>query len=60
MFVIRQIGVGLERVLGHALEYLDDAWRVTTPSTPIPYSPPLEDAFLPLADAIVEAVLARA
>jgi acetoin:2,6-dichlorophenolindophenol oxidoreductase subunit beta len=50
----------LAQVTAHALEYLDDAWRVTTPSTPIPYSPPLEDAFLPLADAIVEAVLARA
>ena len=50
----------LAQVSAHALEYLDDAWRVTTPSTPIPYSPPLEDAFLPLADAIVEAVLSRA
>ena len=26
---------------------LDDAWRLTTPDHPIPYSPPLEDAFLP-------------
>src|SRR5581483_11785678 len=27
------------------LGYLDDAWRIATPNTPIPYSPPLEDAF---------------
>ena len=30
---------------------IDDAWRITTPDTPIPYSPPLEDAHLPGADA---------
>jgi len=38
---------------------LDDAWRITTPNTPIPYSPPLEDDFLPGADRIVAEVLAR-
>jgi acetoin:2,6-dichlorophenolindophenol oxidoreductase subunit beta len=38
-----------EQALGH----LDDAWRIATPNTPIPYSPPLEDAFLPGADRIV-------
>jgi acetoin:2,6-dichlorophenolindophenol oxidoreductase subunit beta len=46
-----------------ALEHLDDAWRLTTPDTPIPYSPTLEDAFLPAADHIVASVrehLARA
>ena len=52
-------GEVLAQMTAHALEYLDDAWRVTTPSTPIPYSPPLEDAFLPGADRIVEAVLQR-
>jgi pyruvate/2-oxoglutarate/acetoin dehydrogenase E1 component len=52
-------GEVLAQVTAHALEYLDDAWRVTTPGTPIPYSPPLEDAFLPGAEAIVEAVLQR-
>ena len=41
------------------LDQLEDAWRLTTPDTPIPYSPPLEDAFLPGCDAIVETVLAR-
>jgi acetoin:2,6-dichlorophenolindophenol oxidoreductase subunit beta len=46
-----------------ALEHLDDAWRLTTPDSPIPYSPTLEDAFLPSADHIVASVrehLARA
>jgi acetoin:2,6-dichlorophenolindophenol oxidoreductase subunit beta len=42
-----------------ALEDLDDAWLVTTGDTPIPYSPPLEDAFLPGADRIAEAVRER-
>jgi len=42
-----------------ALEDLDDAWRLTTPDAPIPYSPPLEDAFLPAADHIVQAVRER-
>jgi pyruvate/2-oxoglutarate/acetoin dehydrogenase E1 component len=39
-----------------ALEHLDDAWRLTTPDAPIPYSPPLEDAFLPSAEQIVTSV----
>jgi pyruvate/2-oxoglutarate/acetoin dehydrogenase E1 component len=39
-----------------ALEYLDDAWRLTTPDAPIPYSPTLEDAFLPAADHIATSV----
>jgi pyruvate/2-oxoglutarate/acetoin dehydrogenase E1 component len=46
-----------------ALEHLDDAWRLTTADAPIPYSPTLEDAFLPAADDIVTSVrehLARA
>jgi pyruvate/2-oxoglutarate/acetoin dehydrogenase E1 component len=46
-----------------ALEHLDDAWRLTTPDAPIPYSPTLEDAFLPAAEDIVASVrehLARA
>src|SRR3954469_1351940 len=39
-----------------ALEHLDEVWRLTTRDLPIPYSPPLEDAFLPSADAIVASV----
>jgi pyruvate/2-oxoglutarate/acetoin dehydrogenase E1 component len=37
---------------------IDDIRRITTPDHPIPYSPPLEDAFLPGAEAIVAAVRA--
>jgi acetoin:2,6-dichlorophenolindophenol oxidoreductase subunit beta len=40
-------GEVLASVTEQALGYLDDAWRVATPNTPIPYSPPLEEAFLP-------------
>jgi acetoin:2,6-dichlorophenolindophenol oxidoreductase subunit beta len=42
-----------------ALHDLDDAWIVATEETPVPYSPSLEDAFLPDAAAIVEAVRSR-
>jgi acetoin:2,6-dichlorophenolindophenol oxidoreductase subunit beta len=40
-------GEVLAGVAEHALGYLDDAWRIATPNTPIPYSPQLEDVFLP-------------
>ncbi|MGZ4314929.1 MAG: alpha-ketoacid dehydrogenase subunit beta [Gaiellaceae bacterium] len=40
-------GEVLATVTEHGLGYLDDAWRIATPNGPIPYSPPLEDAFLP-------------
>jgi len=43
----------------HGLHDIDDIWRLTTPDHPIPYSPPLEDAFLPSAEAIAESVGAR-
>jgi pyruvate/2-oxoglutarate/acetoin dehydrogenase E1 component len=42
-----------------ALGDLDDVWTLTTPPTPIPYSPALEDAHLPDADAIARSVLDR-
>ena len=42
-----------------ALHDLDDAWILATEETPIPYSPTLEDAFLPSAETIVESVRAR-
>ena len=39
----------------NVFEYLDGPiLRVTAPDTPIPYSPPLEEAFLPNADKVVE------
>ena len=43
----------------HGLGDLDDAWRITTPDSPIPYSPPLEDAFLPGPARIAAEILAR-
>ena len=49
----------LASVTEHALGDLDDAWRIATPNTPIPYSPPLEDAFLPGPDRIADAVRRR-
>jgi pyruvate/2-oxoglutarate/acetoin dehydrogenase E1 component len=42
-----------------ALHDLDDAWIVATDETPVPYSPPLEDAFLPDTATIVESVRTR-
>jgi acetoin:2,6-dichlorophenolindophenol oxidoreductase subunit beta len=42
-----------------ALEELDDVWRLTTPDGPIPYSPPLEDAFLPSTERIAASVRER-
>jgi len=42
-----------------ALHEVDDVWRITTPEHPIPYSPTLEDAFLPGAEAIAESVRSR-
>ena len=39
-----------------ALEHLDDAWRIPTADSPIPYSPPLEDAHLPGAERIAAEV----
>jgi pyruvate/2-oxoglutarate/acetoin dehydrogenase E1 component len=52
-------GEVLACVTEQALGHLDDAWRIATPNTPIPYSPPLEDAFLPGADRIVSGILQR-
>jgi pyruvate/2-oxoglutarate/acetoin dehydrogenase E1 component len=49
----------LALVTEHGLGDLDDAWRITTANSPIPYSPPLEDAFLPDADRIAREVLER-
>jgi pyruvate/2-oxoglutarate/acetoin dehydrogenase E1 component len=49
----------LASVTEHALGHLDDAWRIATPDTPIPYSPPLEDAFLPGPDRIAAEIRRR-
>ena len=46
-------------VAEQGLHDLDDAWIVATDETPIPYSPTLEDEFLPDANAIAASVRAR-
>ena len=49
----------LGAVTERGLHDLDDAWLIATDETPIPYSPALEDAFLPAAETITESVRAR-
>jgi pyruvate/2-oxoglutarate/acetoin dehydrogenase E1 component len=49
----------LATIAENALGDLDDVWRITTPNQPIPYSPPLEDDFLPGAAAIAANVRER-
>ncbi|HWE11345.1 MAG TPA: transketolase C-terminal domain-containing protein [Solirubrobacteraceae bacterium] len=46
-------------VAEEGLHDLDDVWILATAETPIPYSPTLEDAFLPQTDAIVASVRSR-
>ena len=52
-------GEVLALVTEQGLGDLDDAWRITTPNSPVPYSPPLEDAHLPGPERIAAEVLAR-
>jgi len=47
-------------VAEHGLHDLDDVWLLSTDELPIPYSPTLEDAFIPGAAAIASAVRERA
>ncbi|MGZ4187866.1 MAG: alpha-ketoacid dehydrogenase subunit beta [Solirubrobacteraceae bacterium] len=49
----------LGAVAEEGLHDLDDAWIVATDETPIPYSPTLEDAFIPDAEAIVASIRTR-
>jgi pyruvate/2-oxoglutarate/acetoin dehydrogenase E1 component len=49
----------LGAVAEEGLHDLDDAWILATAETPIPYSPTLEDAFLPQTEAIVDSVRSR-
>lgn len=46
-------------VAAEGLHDLDDAWAIACPETPIPYSPSLEDEFLPAEGRIVAEVAAR-
>jgi pyruvate/2-oxoglutarate/acetoin dehydrogenase E1 component len=52
-------GEVLAEITEVALEELDDAWRLTCPDTPIPYSPPLETDYLPGANTIAASIHAR-
>jgi pyruvate/2-oxoglutarate/acetoin dehydrogenase E1 component len=49
-------GEVLASVAENGLGDLEDIWRLTTEDRPIPYSPVLEDAFLPGPEAIVRSV----
>jgi pyruvate/2-oxoglutarate/acetoin dehydrogenase E1 component len=49
----------LALIAEHGLSDLDDAWRIATPNTPIPYSPPLEDAHLPGPERIAAEIRGR-
>jgi pyruvate/2-oxoglutarate/acetoin dehydrogenase E1 component len=53
-------GEVLAVVTEQGLGDIDDAWRITTPDGPVPYSPPLEDAFLPGPQRIADEVRRRA
>jgi pyruvate/2-oxoglutarate/acetoin dehydrogenase E1 component len=52
-------GEVLARATEDALGDLDDAWRIATADSPIPYSPPLEDAHLPDAGRIASEITRR-
>ena len=43
----------------HSLHDIDDIWRLTTADAPVPFSPALEDAFLPAAEPLAAAVRDR-
>jgi pyruvate/2-oxoglutarate/acetoin dehydrogenase E1 component len=52
-------GEVIARVTEEGLGNLDDAWRIATPDSPVPYSPPLEDTFIPNAERIASEIRAR-
>jgi pyruvate/2-oxoglutarate/acetoin dehydrogenase E1 component len=49
----------LGAVAEEALDTLEDLWSITTPDTPVPFSPALEDAFLPGPGRIAASLLQR-
>ena len=49
----------LGAVAEQGLHDIDDAWILATDETPIPYSPTLEDEFIPDSDAITTTVRER-
>ena len=52
-------GEVVARLAEEGLGDVEDLWRIATANSPVPYSPPLEDAFLPSAERIVDEVLTR-
>jgi pyruvate/2-oxoglutarate/acetoin dehydrogenase E1 component len=52
-------GEVLARATEDALGDLDDGWRIATADSPIPYSPPLEDAHLPDPERIASEITRR-
>jgi len=56
---IKTSGVGAEiiaRTMETAMGYVEDAQRVACPDIPAPFSPPLQDAYMPGKYTIIEAV----
>jgi pyruvate/2-oxoglutarate/acetoin dehydrogenase E1 component len=49
----------LAEISEHALHHVDDVWRITTDDLPIPFSPALEDAFLPNAESLAASIRTR-
>jgi acetoin:2,6-dichlorophenolindophenol oxidoreductase subunit beta len=52
-------GEVLAGITEHCLGDIDDAWRITASDLPIPYSPPLEDDFLPSSGRIADEIRSR-
>ena len=52
-------GEVLAQITERCLGDIDDAWRITSSDLPVPYSPPLEDDFLPGSDRIAAEIGAR-
>jgi pyruvate dehydrogenase E1 component beta subunit len=56
---IKTSGVGAEivaRTMETAMGYIEDVQRVACPDVPAPFSPPLQDAYMPGSKTIVETV----
>jgi len=56
---VKTSGVGAEiiaRTMETAMGYVEDAQRVACPDIPAPFSPPLQDAYMPGKNTIIETV----